>query len=473
MKVAAAYIRVSTDDQTEYSPDSQLKLIRDYAKQHDFIVPDDYIFREQDGVSGRKADKRPEFQRMISLAKSKPQPFEVILVWKFSRFARNQEESIVYKALLRKQSIEVVSISEPIIEGPFGGLIERIIEWMDEYYSIRLSGEVKRGMEEKISRGQPVTIPAFGYVIKDKQYYPDPNEAPIVQMIFDDFVSGMGFRDLAAKLNNLGIRSHRGNKFENRNIEYILRNPVYIGKLRWTSSGRTRRDFDNPDTVIVDGHHEAIIGDEVWTKAQTKIDELKKMYSKYARVNTYADFSLKGLVRCSTCGCTLVRMAKGYLQCHSYSKGKCPTSHCVSIKNLTDSVYDVIEYVFKTGDFELIQKSFVAESNESAMIDTQIQGEYRKLTRVKEAYENGIDTIDEYKTNKSKILQRISQLEAQRPIPPKQDIKKLFLSKHKDAVKQLRDPSISESEKQQILRSFVDHIVFDRKSGKVNVVFYY
>lgn len=92
---------------------------------------------------------------MISLAKNKPKPFDAILVWKYSRFARNQEESIVYKSLLRKQcNIDIISVSEPVLDGPFGSLIERIIEWMDEYYSVRLSGEVTRGMTEKALRSQ-------------------------------------------------------------------------------------------------------------------------------------------------------------------------------------------------------------------------------------------------------------------------------------------------------------------------------
>ena len=56
----------------------------------------------------------------------------------------------MYKSLLRRKcDVEVVSVSEPLVDGPFGSLIERIIEWMDEYYSIRLSGEVFRGMSEK------------------------------------------------------------------------------------------------------------------------------------------------------------------------------------------------------------------------------------------------------------------------------------------------------------------------------------
>ena len=97
-KVACLYIRVSTEDQTELSPDAQKRLLLDYAQKNDMIVSGDFIFTES--VSGRHAQKRPEFQKMIALAKQPSHPIDVILVWKFSRFARNQEESIVYKSCL-------------------------------------------------------------------------------------------------------------------------------------------------------------------------------------------------------------------------------------------------------------------------------------------------------------------------------------------------------------------------------------
>ena len=122
MKVACAYIRVSTDKQEELSPDAQKRLLIDYAKKHNMSLLAENIYIDN-GISGKKADKRPEFMKMISLAKSKEHPFDIILVWKFSRFARNQEESIVYKSLLKKNNVEVVSISEPLIDGPFGSLI--------------------------------------------------------------------------------------------------------------------------------------------------------------------------------------------------------------------------------------------------------------------------------------------------------------------------------------------------------------
>ena len=152
MKTAAAYIRVSTDDQVEYSPASQLDKIREYAKRNGYILPDEYVYMDE-GISGRHTAKRAAFNRMIGAAKQKPKPFDAILLWKFSRFARNREDSIVYKSMLRKQcGIDVISISENVGDDKMSVLIEALIEAMDEYYSINLSEEVKRGMTEKASR---------------------------------------------------------------------------------------------------------------------------------------------------------------------------------------------------------------------------------------------------------------------------------------------------------------------------------
>ena len=132
LKVGAAYIRVSTDGQMDLSPESQLESIVQYAKSSRIVIPKEYIFMESEGRSGKKADNRPEFQRMIATAKTTPKPFDCILVWKFSRFARNQDESTFYKGMLRKKlGIDVISISEPVLDGMYGRLIEMIIEWQD------------------------------------------------------------------------------------------------------------------------------------------------------------------------------------------------------------------------------------------------------------------------------------------------------------------------------------------------------
>ena len=111
MKVAL-YARVSSDKQdTDLSISAQLKALREYAEKKGYTVVKEYA---DEAESGRSID-RPGFQQMIADSKKKPPRFNAILVWKLSRFARNREDSIVFKTLLRKQGIEVTSINEPVI----------------------------------------------------------------------------------------------------------------------------------------------------------------------------------------------------------------------------------------------------------------------------------------------------------------------------------------------------------------------
>ncbi len=475
LKTAAAYIRVSTDNQTELSPDSQIKEIRKYAKQHGYIVPNEYIFRD-DGISGRRAEKRPDFIRMIATAKQKPAPFSAVLLWKFSRFARNQEESIFYKGMLAKNHIEVKSISEPILDGPFGSLIERIIEWFDEFYSINLSGEVKRGMTERVERGGAVSIPAFGYDIVDKKYVINPDTAPIVRQIYADYLNGMGALQIAHKINGMGIRTTRGNLWENRTIDYILRNPVYIGKIRWNPNGRTCRNYDDPNIMIVDGQHEPIIDEDSFNKVQAVYEVNQKKHARYAHAKgkKYM-YMLHGLVKCSDCGSSLSMSARGQgLQCIRYTKGQCKVSHYISVKKLNEMVISTIEASFRTGLFKVVVKNTqptaeITEIDIAALIEKEVQ----KYARIKEAFEVGIYTIDELRESRELIDQRINALRAQvKPQHHASALRKKIIEKNKEAIQTLRDPSVSEEEKNEILHGFVDSIIFDRTSTTIDVIFY-
>lgn len=475
MKIAAAYIRVSTDDQVEYSPDSQLKAIRNYAKQNDMILPEEFIFIDE-GIRGRKADKRPAFQQMIGTAKLKPKPFDVILLWKFSRFARNREDSIVYKSMLRKQcSIDVISISEQLGEDKTSILIEALIEAMDEYYSLNLAEEVRRGMNEKFSRGEVVSQPPFGYRMGNGKFIPDETNAPIVKMIFNDYIMGMGSRTIASKLNDMGIKSTKGNNFENRTVEYILTNPVYTGKLRRSKNGRDVLDRfheNTENTIYVNGNHEPIIDNETFELAQKKRLTTKKLYKKYDR-QAPVEFMLKGLVRCSNCGATLTLNAKSrYLQCHRYAKGACKVSHSIMLKKINELVIEKIKSDLETGNFEVNIKQQEKSEENKLPIDNLIEKEYKKLDRIREAYEAGVDTLEEYKINKVKIKQRISELESKRPEHKSpEDVKKIILGKFKTTLNILENPDTSENTKNIALRAIVDRIIFIRSSEIVEIFY--
>ena len=475
LKTAAAYIRVSTDNQTELSPDSQIKEIRKYAKQHGYIVPNEYIFRD-DGISGRRAEKRPDFIRMIAIAKQKPAPFSAVLLWKFSRFARNQEESIFYKGMLAKNNIDVKSISEPIIDGPFGSLIERIIEWFDEFYSINLSGEVKRGMTERVERGGAVSIPAFGYNIVDKKYVINPDTAPIVRQIYADYLNGMGALQIAHKLNDMGIRTTRGNLWENRTVDYVLRNPVYIGKIRWNPNGRTRRNYDDPNIMIVDGQHEPIIDEDSFNKVQAMYEVNQKKHARYAheKGKKYM-YMLHGLVKCSDCGSSLSMSARGQgLQCIRYTKGQCKSSHYISIKRLNEMVISTIDTFFQSGMFNVVVKDTQSTSPAVEIdVDALIEKEVQKYDRIKEAFEAGIYTVEELRKSRDLIDQRTNALRAQKkPQPDVKALRRKIINENKNAIQTLRDLSVSEEEKNALLHGFVDRIIFDRANTSIDVIFY-
>lgn len=270
MKSACAYIRVSTDKQEELSPDAQKRLLIDFAKKNNMSLLAENIYIDN-GISGKKADKRPEFMKMIGMAKSKEHPFDVILVWKFSRFARNQEESIVYKSLLKKNHVDVMSVSEPLIDGPFGTLIERIIEWMDEYYSIRLSGEVLRGMTEKALRGGYQSSLPLGYRMNKDTGIPYiyEEEAVIVRKIYNDYIAGHSYLEIARELNALGYKTKRGATFEGRTVEYILSNPFYYGAVRWNRQNHDNHTIKSiSDWIIAEGKHEPLIDKETWDLVQ-------------------------------------------------------------------------------------------------------------------------------------------------------------------------------------------------------------
>lgn len=478
MRTAAAYLRVSTEKQDEYSLDSQLKLIRDYASKNDMIVPDEFVFVD-DGISGRTAKKRPGFNAMVAWAKEKDHPFEVVLVWKFSRFARNQEESIFYKSMLARSGVEVVSISEPLAEGPFGSLIERILEWMDEFYSIRLSGEVKRGMTEKVSRGEVVTIPSFGYDIVNKNYVPNAH-AETVRRIYREYLDGAGMSTLARQLGLEGVRTRRGNPPDNRWVEYILANPVYIGKIRWSKDGKSnyQRGGDTSGSFLTDGHFPPIVDRDTWDAVQEKMAAGKAGRRKWERREQPVDWMLKGLVRCSACGSTLVYTSTACptMQCHKYARGKCQTSHALSIAKANRQTIAALEFATENMVFPVAPRTVKRETGGPDYAHL-ISVEQLKLRRVMEAYESGVYTLEDFARRRAEISAGIEQLRAQAAAAEQaaaaQSLDPLaFRKKVADVVAVLKDPTKSEASKNEALKTVVSYIVYEKPANRLAVFFY-
>lgn len=468
LKSAAAYIRVSTGEQTEFSPESQLDRIREYARIHGYQISEKNIFADC-GISGKSAAKRAAFQLMIEKARQKPKPFEAILVWKFSRFARNREDSIIYKSMLRKKyGIKVISVSEDIGSDKLSLLIESMIEAMDEFYSLNLGEEVKRGMKKRAEKGKFQSRPPFGYRIIQGELTPDSLDKEYVGLIFDRFLKGENTAEISDLLNSLGVKTANGNRWNSRSVSYILKNPLYAGYVSWKEKGEV--------PVLKKGCHLPLVSAEAFhaagklldSKAGRKLTGCKKAYL------SEKPFYLE-LLRCSSCGGRFCLCGDGKnLQCINYIKKKCSVSHSISAKKMTASLENFFSGFFESftdlcnekNNSDLSSKAqqyenkycpndnkkitFLCPSEEKNSAESLLAEAERRYKRAKEAYISGIYTLqelqasfDEVKKIKKRLFPRDAKPQQTQKQPQRNN--EALDEALKEALDETIDEALSES----------------------------
>ncbi|QUI23637.1 recombinase family protein [Vallitalea pronyensis] len=467
----AVYIRVSTSDQLEFSPDAQKKAILKYAKMHDILVEEKYIYMDE-GISGRKAEKRPAFMKMIKKAKEKPKPFDVILVHKFDRFARNREDSVVYKSLLKKKcGIRVISVSEQLEDDKFSIILESMLEAMAEYYSLNLSDEVKKGMSEKARRGGIQTRPPIGYHFVDGHITVNHKEKAIVHYIYKAFVDQeTSYVDIAKHLNAMGHRTKNNGMFQSKSIKYILENPFYIGIVRWNRHNRKGELRQEEYWIIATGEHEHIISDELYYQAMERIKTLKQT----KRSNRHGQFRhyLSGLIRCAYCHGTMVYKSNGkkhiYFRCRKSANGACEQRKMIRL--------DTLEYLMTkrlTKDFKDrvlgIKPRDYCNRETMEQLHKSLNRIPLKFKNIKQAYMEGIDSIEEYKENKQTLLDEKEKIKKQIRAYPKVHDKQQHVTLH-----QLLTQSVKNSSKHnQLYSSFIKKILVDVPKKSIKVYYYY
>ena len=299
---AALYARVSSDRQdVDLSVSAQLRALKDYAKANGYSVAREYV---DEAESGRVAD-RPQFREMIEEGSQPKAPFEVILVWKFSRFTRKREHAVAFKSMLRRKGIRVVSITEHADDSPTGKLMEAIIESVDEFYSENLAEDVVRGMREAASRGFFLGSKSpFGYkrvkVSDGAKERPtleiDPAAAPVVKELFQSSLRGNGLMEICKTLNDRGV-TNRGKRWYKGGLHYLLTNEAYTGTAVW---GRTSKGEKAQDPVRVEGAWPSLVSREMFDAVQEAMRDRAPKVQRPARVGSR--FLLSGLLKCGVCG---------------------------------------------------------------------------------------------------------------------------------------------------------------------------
>ena len=279
---AVIYARYSTDSQREESIEGQIRECTAYAEKNGFTVVKHYI----DRAVSAKTDNRPQFQQMIK--DSERGIFDVIIVWKLDRFARNRYDSARYKTQLKRNGVKLVSATEVISAGPEGIILESVLEGYAEYYSADLSEKVVRGMTENALKGiyNGGTIP-FGYMIDETRHYqPDPLLAPYVEQTFQKYADGATMTDLRDWLKAHNIKNSMGGEMSYNTIQRMLSNRRYIGELRL-------RDVVQPNAIP------ALVSEELFNKVQEKLAKNKKAPARHKAEESYL---LTTKLYCGKCG---------------------------------------------------------------------------------------------------------------------------------------------------------------------------
>ena len=425
---AALYARVSSDRQDiDLSVAAQLRALNDYAKKHGYVIARKYV---DEAESGRIAD-RPQFRKMIDEGSQPNSPFQVILVWKFSRFTRKREQAVAFKSMLRRKGIRVVSITEQADDTPTGRLLEAIIESVDEFYSENLAQEVARGMREAASRGFFLgSRPPFGYKrikVKDGAkerpiLVVDPSTAPVVKEIFQSSLMGNGLKEICKELNDRGI-TNRGKRWHKSTIYYLLNNEAYTGTAVW---GRTikRKKADNP--VRVEGAWPALVSREVFDAVQQVMRDRAPNIQSPGNVGS--PFLLSGLLKCGVCGRAYTgQKAKGgkyaYYICGTLYRdgaGKCEARY-LNAPRVEDFIVEKIRERILTHETIVYLITLAAEeidalSGELAgkvrVIEGQLDDVRKRLGRLYDALEGSDLTLEALSPRILSLRHREEQLEA-------------------------------------------------------------
>ena len=277
------YARVSTEEQAEkdLSIPFQLERCRYHAQGKGWDVVLEFV----DAGESARTDKRPEFQKMMTAARAKQ--FDIILVHKFDRFARNDYDFIVYEKELGDLGITVESVSEPgDASTPAGSISRRMMQIISAWYSKNLAIEVKKGLQKKVENGGWPKQAPFGYLNKrDKNsswIEVDPKNGPFVTEAFREFATGnWTLRSWSEHAYSLGYRSRKGNPIAASKWSDIFHHRFYLGET-WLKDGE----------IPVKGTHPPLTDEDTFSRVQ----QVLKEHDKHKQRTHRHKYLLRGLV---------------------------------------------------------------------------------------------------------------------------------------------------------------------------------
>lgn len=440
MKVSkriAIYCRVSTIEQAEegFSIDSQYQNIKEYCER---VGHEIYKLYEDRGISGKNIANRPGIKQLLHDATENK--FDLVIVWKLNRISRKLLDILNIVELLEKHNIAFRSLTENFeTETPSGKLQLNIMGAIGQFERETIGENVKMGMIARSKEGQwnggivlgydSVEIPNEGKKRKHTVLKVNEKEANTVRTIFKLYSEGYGYKAIVNKINREGYKTKKGNQFAVSTVKTILKNPIYIGKIRFNVRqdwSKKRMKNINENYILADGQHEAIIDMETWDKVQVILKERSKKHNKVYD----SEQPLTGILKCPVCssGMTISRSTR---KRKDGSKAIIETYSCGAWKNKGTAVCNSNSIRVEKANAYVMDKVSELVNDESIL---------RKV----------VDNINKNKSTKLKpTLEQIEQLN--------KDIEKLNIKKDKN-LELFEDGILAKSELSIRIKAINDDI---------------
>ena len=282
------YARVSTGRQAAHdlSLPAQFRLAERYAQEHGLSVAGKY----QDVSSGKYLRERPGLLALLAQAR-RDRSIDGLVVHKIDRLARNTFNYLLLKSKLRTSGVRLYSVVETIDETPMGEFMEHIMAAQAEFYSANLASEVKKGIEEKLLRGQwPAGAPPVGYLMRQGRVVVDPARGAFMRRAFELWAEGtMTANQVAEAVYQQGLVGRSGKPIQGKNLCELLKKPFYYGLMRVNN-------HDYPGT------HAPLISRELFERCQEVFRQKRGTGRKPRR---HLTFLLGKRIRCPWCARSL------------------------------------------------------------------------------------------------------------------------------------------------------------------------
>ncbi|MCQ2113314.1 MAG: recombinase family protein [Bacteroidaceae bacterium] len=404
MRKGVIYARYSSHMQRDESIEQQIEECTIFARQNDIEIVGTY---EDRAVSGQ-TDRRTGFQHMMRDAEK--HSFDVVIAYKSNRIARSMMNALIYEDKLDKLGISTLYAKEEFGNTAAGRFALRTMMNVNQFYCENLSEDIRRGMRSNAENCKVNSALPFGYEKgSDGRFAIRESEARIVRQIFSDYLHGIPLAKIAEELNNQGIRTKRGGRWNKNSFHRLLSNENYIGVYSYID-------------IRIEHGVPAIVSEDVFRAVQNRLKDKKTVSKK-------EDFFLTGKLFCGMCASPMIGTtgfgksgtAYHYYTCqgrraHSCSKDSIPKD--VIEREVAEITRDI---VLQDETIEWLAESAVkyqieaSRSDEVSELKSELASNKKSIRNIMSAIESGVISVS--------LTTRLSELESRNDFISKELLK--------------------------------------------------